>query len=329
MSRTFVFNSALAPYIRRLVEEKESTGSEALRTKWILKEIDDFATSYGLEEPVITKELIDAWRKTRINDCDSTLYTKYSIWSQLGKLMCRCGISCYILRLPKQPESKFVPYIYTHEQITKLFDACDNVVAFDRHYNTAAIMMPALLRLLYSTGLRISEALSLENRDIHHNERYIHVRKSKNGCERILPICDSLDNVLLQYESYRSRLPVGGLASPRHIYFVKLDGTSPAPGTICSRFHSLLRKCGIPYEGNHHGPRVHDLRHTMAVHSLAQMVENGMDIYTGLPLLSACLGHKSLKATEQYVRLTFEYMPELQRLCSPLNAFVYPHIVKP
>ena len=109
MSRTFVFNSALAPYIRRLVEEKESTGSEALRTKWILKEIDDFATSYGLEEPVITKELIDAWRKTRINDCDSTLYTKYSIWSQLGKLMCRCGISCYILRLPKQPESKFVP----------------------------------------------------------------------------------------------------------------------------------------------------------------------------------------------------------------------------
>ena len=268
-------------------------------------------------------------QKTRINDCDSTLYTKYSIWSQLGKLMCRCGISCYILRLPKQPESKFVPYIYTHEQITKLFDTCDNVVAFDRHYNTAAIMMPALLRLLYSTGLRISEALSLENRDIHHNERYIHVRKSKNGCERILPICDSLDNVLLQYESYRSRLPVGGLASPRHIYFVKLDGTSPTSGTICSRFHSLLRKCGIPYEGNHHGPRVHDLRHTMAVHSLAQMVENGMDIYTGLPLLSACLGHKSLKATEQYVRLTFEYMPELQRLCSPLNAFVYPHIVKP
>ena len=59
------------------------------------------------------------------------------------------------------------------------------------------------------------------------------------------------------------------------------------------------------------------------------MVENGMDIYTGLPLLSACLGHKSLQATEQYVRLTFEYMPELQRLCSPLNAFVYPHIVKP
>ena len=56
MSRTFVFNSALAPYIRRLVEEKESTGSEALRTKWILKEIDDFATSYGLEEPVITKD---------------------------------------------------------------------------------------------------------------------------------------------------------------------------------------------------------------------------------------------------------------------------------
>lgn len=55
MSRTFVFNSALAPYIRRLVEEKESTGSEALRTKWILKEIDDFATSYGLDNLSLQK----------------------------------------------------------------------------------------------------------------------------------------------------------------------------------------------------------------------------------------------------------------------------------
>ncbi len=328
MSKQFVFSSALSPYIQRLIESKEAAGFDALRTKWILKEIDEFATSYGLTDPAITKELVSEWRKTRVNDCDTTLCRKYSVWSQLGKLICRCGIPCYVVRCPKQTKSNFTPYIYTHEQISGLLDACDKT-PYDRSYNTASFMMPALLRLLYSTGLRISEALSLENRDIHHKERYIHVRKTKNGCERIVPLCDSLDTALLQYESYRSRIPVGGLSAPGHFYFVKLDGTTPTQGTVYKRFHDLLKICSIPYQGNHHGPRVHDLRHTMAVHSLEQMVKSGMDIYTGLPILSTCLGHKSLSATEKYVRLTLEYMPDLQKQCSPLNAFVFPQTTKP
>jgi hypothetical protein len=51
-----------------------------------------------------------------------------------------------------------------------------------------------------------------------------------------------------------------------------------------------------------------------------------MDLYAGLPILSACLGHKSLSATEQYVRLTCAAYPELESQCSEINAFVYPKI---
>jgi site-specific recombinase XerD len=56
------------------------------------------------------------------------------------------------------------------------------------------------------------------------------------------------------------------------------------------------------------------------------MAHNGMDLYSSLPIISACLGHKSLSATEQYVRLTSEMYPELVEQCSPINAFVYPKI---
>jgi site-specific recombinase XerD len=59
---------------------------------------------------------------------------------------------------------------------------------------------------------------------------------------------------------------------------------------------------------------------------LVQMAHNGMDLYSSLPIISACLGHKSLSATEQYVRLTSEMYPELVDQCSPVNAFVYPKI---
>ena len=51
-----------------------------------------------------------------------------------------------------------------------------------------------------------------------------------------------------------------------------------------------------------------------------------MDLYTGLPILSACLGHRSLSSTEKYVRLTCMMYPEFEKQCSPINAFVYPKI---
>ena len=70
----------------------------------------------------------------------------------------------------------------------------------------------------------------------------------------------------------------------------------------------------------------HCARHTFAVHSLVQMGHNGMDLYTGLPILSACLGHRSLSSTEKYVRLTCMMYPEFEKQCSPINAFVYPKI---
>ena len=59
--------------------------------------------------------------------------------------------------------------------------------------------------------------------------------------------------------------------------------------------------------------RLHDLRHTFAVHSLAKMAEEGMDLYCSLPILSTYLGHQSLRATNNYVRLTSEMYPELIR----------------
>jgi hypothetical protein len=62
----------------------------------------------------------------------------------------------------------------------------------------------------------------------------------------------------------------------------------------------------------------------MATNSLNKMISNGWDVYAALPLLSACIGHKSLKATEGYVRLTREYYPELLKQCASLNDFVYP-----
>lgn len=326
MSNPFNYRSALAEEITRFIEMKESAGLSVLRTKWILKELDDFAQRQYLDKPYISRELVSEWRKTRINDCPRTLYAKYSIWSQLAKNMCRNGYNCFIPQLPKQPKSNFTPYIFTHGQIDALFQECDKTEVCDKHMNVALFAIPAVLRLLYSTGLRVSEALSIRNKDMKMTEHYIHIKKTKNGSERIVPICDNLTVVLKQYETYRNKMPVCGVASSHHLYFIKPDGTGINTQSVYQRFRKLINACNIPYVGNHHGPRVHDLRHTFAVHALAQMGHRKMDLYTGLPILSTCLGHHSLSATEQYVRLTCAMYPELEEQCSPINAYIYPKV---
>ena len=71
------------------------------------------------------------------------------------------------------------------------------------------------------------------------------------------------------------------------------------------RLRGFMNQAGI-YKEDGKPPRVHDLRHTFAVHSLGKMVSEGRDIYCALPTLSTYLGHRGIESTEKYLRLTEE-----------------------
>jgi site-specific recombinase XerD len=328
MNKPFVYQSVLAPFIHDFIAMKEASGFDSLRTKWILLEIDRFYCSKEVKEPVITKKLIAEWEKTRVNDHPGTLYTKFSVLSQLARYMSRHGQDCHIPQLPKYSRSNtdFTPYIFTPEQIRDIFEKSDELRVYDAHMNSTIFCIPSVLRLLYSTGLRISEALSIRNQDVAFERNFIHIRKTKTGHERIVPVNDELENVLKQYMSYRDKMPVKGINAPDGFLFVKPDGTYCTPQSVYQWFRKILSKCNIPYKGNHHGPRVHDLRHSFSVHALVQTVRNGQDIYAGLPIIATCLGHTSVSSTEQYVRLVEMMYPELIKQCSPVSAYVFPKI---
>jgi integrase len=288
----------LASFINDFIAMKEASGIDCLRTKWILLEIDNFFFNKDVRNAVITRELILQWKQTRVNDHPGTLYAKFSIISQLARYMSRQGHDCYIPQLPKYTAHKtgFTPYIFTFEQMKMLFEKSSQLEVYDAHMNSTMFCIPAVLRLLYSTGVRISEALSIRNRDVVFERKYIHIRKTKNGSERIVPVNDELEKVLKQYMSYRDRMPLESTNAPDGFFFIKPDGTYCKAPSVYTWFRTLLSWCNIPYKGNHHEPRVHDIRHTFSVHALVQMAHNGQDIYSSLPVISTCLGHKSLSA---------------------------------
>ena len=325
----FVYKSVLAPFMNDFIRVKEACGCNCLRTKWILLEIDNFFCHKNVRDAVITRELINQWQQTRVNDHPRTMYGKFSVISQLARYMSKHGHDCYIPQLPRYAGSKtdFTPYIFSFEQMGLLFDNSSQLRIYDAHMNSTMFCIPAILRLLYATGLRISEALSIRNRDVAFDRKYIHIRKTKNGDERIVPIGDELERVLKQYIDYRNRMPVKSADAPDSFLFIKPDGTYCKAQSVYKWFRTLLSRSNIPYTGNHHGPRVHDLRHTFAVHALVQMARNGQDIYGSLPVISVCLGHKSLSATEQYVRLIEGMYPELVNQCSSVSAYVFPKVI--
>lgn len=77
------------------------------------------------------------------------------------------GFPCYVPRIPKNKYNTYTPYIFTHEQVLSIFTMCDSLVACDRgNMDSRLFSMPIILRLLYSTGMRVSEATSLLNQDI-------------------------------------------------------------------------------------------------------------------------------------------------------------------
>lgn len=301
---------------------KKTFGFKFSTSDTILYQIDRLAEKTGETSLGITKEFAEKWSKKRLHESDSYRYNRIRILATFSSYLCDLGIQSFIPKLPPYPQSTFIPYIYSQKEIDAIFKACDELRLHQAHMHSSLFSMPVLIRLLYSTGLRISEALSLRNEDVNIDENYLRVKDSKNGKERIIPISDSLASVIKEYLQYKDKLPIRKGKSP--YFFVKLNGGKCSYQSVAYWLKECQKKAGIQYTDRNQLPRIHDLRHTFAVTSLANMAESGIDMYASLPILSTYLGHQSLGATNHYVRLTANMYPDLIKDVDMICLDVFP-----
>lgn len=326
----YTYNSVFAPFFQNFLKLKETMGFKTAKFEYVFKELDLFFQRESVIKPVITKSLVTRWREGKLNESERTLYDKWSIISQFSRYMCHIGYPCYVPHMPKNnhSHSSYIPYIFTHEQMEALFRASDELVMSSNNMKSKMFSIPALIRLLYSTGMRKSEAISLINSDVDLQKDLILIRQTKNRRQRIIPICQSLKVVLSQYIYYRNKMPLPDVAANDAPFFIAPNGIHLSKHVMNNWLRKLLKASGINYGGKGHGPRVHDLRHTCAVHSLMAQVKAGEDIYCILPILSIFLGHKTIFGTERYVRLTQEIYPEIIRMEESVSSYVFPSISK-
>ena len=186
------------------------------------------------------------------------------------------------------------------------------------------VVFPTVIRILYGCGLRISEALALRVEDVDLENGFIFVNAGKFGKDRKIPISKSLLQRLRKY--YKENVDFIGVTSDNW-FFPNAKGECYSQRTVYDKFRQILWIAGISHQGKGKGPRVHDLRHTFAVHALQQNIEQGKDIYTSLTGLMVYLGHGKITSTEYYLRLTAELFPDFLKRADKVCARAIPEVV--
>ena len=307
----------------QFIDMKRKLGFEYKTGSFILSKIDNLAEIRKETSPGITKDFAEDWSKKQPNESEHYRCDRIRFLVQFSSYLCDVGIQSYIPKLPRSSQHTFIPYIYSKQEIDDIFKASDKLrLKSHANFNTSLISIPALIRLLYCTGIRINEALAIRKRDINLDEKYLRITDSKNGKERIIPISDSLVSVCKEYVGYRNHLLQSNIQS--EYFFVRLNGQKCSYKSIGKWFKKCLNGANIKYMGEKYGPRIHDLRHTFAVTSLANMADSGIDLYASLPILSCYLGHQSLDATNHYVRLTANMYPDLIKDVDMICLDVFP-----
>ncbi|MDA3834668.1 MAG: tyrosine-type recombinase/integrase [Spirochaetales bacterium] len=315
-------NGILAPFIWDFLRMRRNLGFKSISTGYSLFAFDDFANRKGLASITITKELADEWCQRRPNEATDTWSHRNCFLRQFSIYIFNIGYETYIpLKLPSKHDDTFIPYIYSDRELRDIYRTCDSLVLYDKHARSTLMILPALVRMLAGTGIRIGEALNLHCNDVDLEQNYLVLKGCKNGKDRIVPISGSLADVCAQYRKYRELLP-------RHsdYFFVKLNGRACVGKSFSYWWKTILKKAGIKQRGDIVGPRIQDLRHSFCVNSMSRLSRKGNDLYYILPILSTYVGHQSLAATDGYVRMTSEMYPDLLNKIDGICSYIYPKL---
>lgn len=239
----------------------------------------------------------------------ATWTTKHGLLAGLYRFAIARGhvaVSVLPEQRPKLPPP-LTPYVYSPDELQRLLDA--TAVLESPLSPLQALTYRTLLLLLYGAGLRVSEAIGLTLGDVDHRDRVLTIRETKFYKSRQVPIGQRLAAALTTYIERRGALPTP--LGDRSALLSTRFGQRLIYQRVVMFFQRVRSGAGIvcPH-GEPRPPRLHDLRHTAAVHRVLAWYRDGKDVQQLLPRLATYLNHASIASTQQYLQMTPELLHE-------------------
>jgi len=308
------FHSFLASHLEAFLELKQKLGytSYAKNAFYIARDFDYclfFFNHTSLQE--IDEGLILAWvhalRQRAAGTKNRKLYFARAFFEYLFRLgLAKTNPARRIPRLKTRP---YKPYIYTLKEIADIL-ADARQPSHHRRFRLLSPTLETALFLIYACGLRLGEALRLKIQDVNFEDNTLALWNTKFRKERLVPFSPAVARKLQIYLSLRTQgYPPAGPEAP---FFCHAKGRYHT-GTVELYFRQILVRCGLGKPTGKGGPRIHDLRHSFAVHRLYKWYQEGRDLLNKLPLLSTYMGHTQIDHTQVYLTITTALLREGDR----------------
>jgi integrase len=209
----------------------------------------------------------------------------------------------------RAPKRRRTCHIFNHDEIDRLLQAAAQLTS---RRSIQPFTFRALLSLIASTGLRVSEALKLQLSDI--TEEGLLIRATKFQKSRLVPLHATARYGLEQYLSIRERMK-----TTANVVFVSKRSTAIPYTTMNQTFLHLARSAGLRPGPGLGGCRIQDLRHTFAVRSLEQCVGDRRSVARHMTALSTYLGHAHVSDTYWYLQATPKLLCDVAEAAETLH----------
>jgi len=200
------------------------------------------------------------------------------------------------------------PHIYSDKEIEKLLRRTQQLPS---PKGLRAHTYTTLYGLLVATGMRVNEALGLDRPDVDLKLGILHIRRTKFGKSRYVPVHLSTVEALKKYAETRDHIFP---APSTPAFFLSERGRRITASIAHYTFAKLSQRIGLRAgaKGRGHGPRLMDMRHRFAARTLIHWYRAGLDVERELPKLATYLGHVHVNHTYWYL----EAVPELLQLAT-------------
>ena len=316
-----VYRSKFRADIEAFIIQKRAAGYPYNTSARVLGYLDAMISKSFPDSDILSKKICNAW----IDKCSSfhqnTLLRRVTPVRQLAKYLVGTGKEAYII--PGGIPNKQIHYdahIFTETELKAFFSSIDKCrkSPFSPY---RCYVIPVIFRLLYTCGLRASEARLLNVDDVDLGTGKIFIRGSKGWEARIIYVSLDMLDLLCRYDCIIQRyLPA------RKAFFPNQKGDYYSKSTLDIWFHEFwdtLPEAAVT-KGNK--PRVHDFRHSYCVYRLNQWVRDNADLNALYPYLSEFVGHSNFADTDYYLTLAEPFYSEFEARMRKVNATILPEV---
>ena len=241
-----------------------------------------------------SQKMIDNWCEQRNTESNNSCRARINAVISLVQYARSRGLTTLVPPVaPRTERSIYIPHAFTDEELAKFFNACDNLTGIESPASRSRrITVPVFFRLLYSSGIRTTEARMLSTDDIDMEHGIINVRKSKGYCQHFIALHDSMTELLRKYDAAIKDI------YPLRTYFF------PASESKCHTAYWAernFRECWFKDNKAHAIP--YELRHHYATANINNWVEDGFGFDAKFLYLSKSMGHSVIESTKYYYSL--------------------------